>query len=118
MAGPEQDIDEEDEQDLEKESDDTAGGGGGSGVAGFAVGILLGVLLGAGVALLYAPDSGDRTRRHLKRGIRRLRDEAEDGLDRAGAHAARVRKELTRRRRKLEAGIDRAADQMRDAFDE
>jgi gas vesicle protein len=92
--------------------------GGTGGIAGFAVGVVLGALLGAGLALLYAPDRGEKTRRQLKRRLQRLRDEAEDGLGRAGARAARVRRELSRRRRRLEAGIDRASDEMRDALDE
>lgn len=58
------------------------------------------------------------TRKQLKRGLKRLRDETEDGLDRAGAHAARVRRELSRRRRKLEERLDRAAGEVRDALDE
>ena len=72
--------------------------GGASGIAGFAVGMVLGALLGAGFALLYAPERGEKTRRQLKRRIRRLREEAEDGLDRVGAGAARARRELSRRR--------------------
>lgn len=92
--------------------------GGTSGIAGFAVGVVLGALLGAGFALLYAPDRGEKTRRQLKRRIKHLRDEAEDGLDRAGARAVRVRRELSRRRRRLEEGIDRAADEVGDTFDE
>jgi len=85
---------------------------------GFAVGVMLGALLGAGLALMYAPDRGERTRHRLKRRIQRLRDEAADGLDRAGKRATQARRELSRRRRRLEAGIDRAADEARDAFDE
>jgi gas vesicle protein len=107
-------ADEEDRDEGTTEKDRDATGG----IAGFAVGVVLGALLGAGLALLYAPDRGEKTRRQLKRRLQRLRDEAEDGLDRAGARAARVRRQLSRRRRRLEAGIDRASDEMRDALDE
>lgn len=72
---------------------------------GFAAGLLLGVLIGAGVALLAAPERGSRTRRTLRRGLRRLRDEAGEGLERAGN---RTRKGLTKRRRELEARLERA----------
>ena len=106
-----------DEEDMDEEMAEREGGGT-SGIAGVAVGLMVGAVLGAGVALLYAPERGDKTRRQLKRRIQKLRDEAESGLDRAGARAARVRDELNRRRRKLEAGIERAADEMRDALDE
>ena len=88
--------------------------GGGGGLAGFAMGVVFGALLGAGFALLYAPDRGDRTRRELKRRINRLREDAEEGLDRAGE---RARRELGRRRRRIEEGLDRAADKARDVLD-
>lgn len=39
---------------------------------------LLGALLGAGVALLFAPRSGEETRRELGTGMRKLRESAED----------------------------------------
>lgn len=56
-------------------------GGGGSGLALF----LLGAAVGAGLALLWAPQAGDDTRRELRRGARRLkrraRDLAESGKD-------------------------------------
>lgn len=41
---------------------------------------LLGGVLGAGVALLFAPHSGDRTRRLLGRKITKLRDAADQAL--------------------------------------
>ncbi|MEX0691874.1 MAG: YtxH domain-containing protein [Gemmatimonadales bacterium] len=48
-----------------------------SGVGGF----LTGLLLGAGIALLMAPRSGEETRAMLTDRVRRLRDAAEEGLD-------------------------------------
>lgn len=98
-------------------SEDEAGstpGGGSSGLAGFAMGVVFGALLGAGFALLYAPDRGDRTRRDLKRRLNRLREDAGEGLDRVGD---RARRELSRRRRRLEEGLDRAADHARDVLE-
>lgn len=49
----------------------------GSGVGLF----LLGAALGAGVALLLAPASGEETRRRLARQARELRDSAEEAID-------------------------------------
>ena len=40
-----------------------------------------GALLGAGVALLYAPGSGEDTRRHLQRNLWKLRAMTEEKLD-------------------------------------
>ncbi len=44
----------------------------------FAVGILLGALIGAGVALLVAPQSGEETRRIIRRRARSLAADAQD----------------------------------------
>ena len=41
---------------------------------------LWGALIGAGVALLYAPRSGEETRNEIKGGVRRLRKTAEDAV--------------------------------------
>jgi len=41
-------------------------------------GLALGAVIGAGIALLTAPDSGRRTRRRLKKGTGRLTSEAGD----------------------------------------
>ena len=49
---------------------------GGSGLKVF----LLGALMGAGLALLYAPQSGEQTRRDLKRRMRKARALAEEKL--------------------------------------
>jgi len=50
-------------------------------VRSFAAGLLLGVLIGAGVALLFAPQSGEATRRLLKRRSKRLAADAQDQFD-------------------------------------
>jgi gas vesicle protein len=80
-----------------------------AGAGGFAAGLLFGVILGAGVALLLAPDRGSRTRRALQRGLRRFRDEAGEGLERAGS---RTRRELKRRRRELEDRLEQARERF------
>lgn len=45
----------------------------------FAAGLVLGALIGAGVALLLAPQSGEDTRRLLRRRARRLARDARHG---------------------------------------
>jgi gas vesicle protein len=85
----------------------------GSGLGGFAVGVIFGAFLGAGIALLFAPERGDKTRRRLRQRLRSLREEAGDQLERAGKRTGR---DLLRRRRRLEAGLERAASRARDAL--
>lgn len=75
------------------------------GTAGFMAGILFGAFLGAGIALLLAPERGQRTRDKLRRRMRSLRDDAREGIDRAGS---RTRKELKRRERRIRAELARA----------
>lgn len=53
------------------------GGGTGSGVALF----LLGAALGAGVALLFAPQDGEETRAQIRRNARRVKRRARDIVD-------------------------------------
>lgn len=65
------------------------------GLAGFVTGILVGALVGAGVALLFAPAKGDRMRRRLGKHARALRQRARDELEDA---ARLARREIARRR--------------------
>jgi gas vesicle protein len=50
-------------------------------VFSFVSGLLLGAIIGAGVALLTAPESGHRTRKRLKRAATGLKDSAAHRLD-------------------------------------
>lgn len=50
-------------------------------VVNFISGLLLGAVIGAGVALLTAPESGRRTRRKIKRAAGDLRDTTTDRLE-------------------------------------
>lgn len=72
------------------ESSDTGARGAGF----FLLGLGLGALIGASMALLYAPESGEVTRRRLQRRFRALRDEAADEWRDATRTA---RRELRRR---------------------
>jgi len=60
----------------------------------FGAGLLCGIVLGAGLALLFAPERGDRTRRRLRRRLERLREGTAEGISRADS----LRRELQRRR--------------------
>lgn len=73
--------------------------------AGFVVGVLCGAFLGAGFALLFAPERGEKTRGKLRHRIRSLRDDAREGIDRVGS---RTVKELKRRERRVRAELARA----------
>ena len=85
----------------------------GRGLGGFAIGVIFGAFLGAGIALLFAPERGDKTRRRLRHRLRSLREDAGDQLERAGKRTGR---DLLRRRRRLEAGVERAVSRARDVF--
>jgi hypothetical protein len=66
----------------------------------FAAGIALGAILGASVALLWAPASGDETRQRIGRRVRKMRgddsvwDELAAELERAAAEAEEEEDEL------------------------
>ena len=83
--------------------------GGGQAAGGFAAGLVIGVVLGAGIALLFAPERGSRTRDALRRRLRRLREDAAQELEQAGG---RTRRELRRRRRQLEDRLERARERF------
>jgi hypothetical protein len=85
------DEDEFDEEDDEEDEDEMDSDRGGFGVAGFAVGLALGAVLGASVALLMAPAAGDVTRHRLRRRFRHARHLAEEKWDDL---ADRARKEV------------------------
>jgi hypothetical protein len=92
---------------VEQDQDDRPSDAGRRPLGGFAAGVLFGAVLGVGLALLFAPERGETMRRRLRRRLARLREDAEDGLERAGN---RTRRELARRRRQVEAGLERARD--------
>lgn len=49
-----------------------------SGILNFVSGLVLGAVIGAGIALLTAPDNGRSTRRRLRRAASRLKSGAGD----------------------------------------
>jgi len=62
----------------------------GSGLGWFVVG----AVLGAGLALLFAPASGEETRRRLRREAGKLKDRAEDVIDDLSYEYDRVREDV------------------------
>ena len=64
-------------------------------MGGFVAGVAVGALLGATLALLFAPDEGGATRRRIKRKIDKVRDVAGDELESLGRRAKReIRKRI------------------------
>jgi gas vesicle protein len=78
-----------------------------SGSLNFVAGLAMGAVLGASIALLTAPHSGKRTRRHLVRAAEEAREQAGDNWDdvalraeravRRGRHMARRGRRILRR---------------------
>lgn len=62
-------------------------------------GLLLGLVLGAGLALLFAPAQGQKTRGRLRRGMRS------------------TQKELLRQKRRLRAELERVKERAKEALD-
>jgi gas vesicle protein len=80
---------ERDERDTRESEMDAEGGSGKART--FAAGLILGALVGAGLALLLAPQSGADTRRSLARKARHLADDARDRYDDARQRVRRAR---------------------------
>jgi hypothetical protein len=83
---------------------DAASTGRGGGGGGFVTGLVVGALLGAGIALLFAPDAGDVTRERLGRQLRDFRKEG----------GARVERATRRGRRGMGRGGRAARERLRD----
>lgn len=65
-------------------------------IVAFAAGVALGGLIGAGTALLLAPQSGRRTRRKLRRTAEDLGDRAEETVEHAADDARHYADEARR----------------------
>ncbi len=50
-------------------------------VTGYLTAVVIGAMVGAGIALLYAPCSGKETRKLLKRRAGQLKDKATDAIE-------------------------------------
>ena len=69
----------------------------------FVAGLAIGALVGAGLALLFAPQSGEETRRIVSRKAKHLAREAKDRYDDVKEKVRRARRE-----RPGERGVDEA----------
>jgi gas vesicle protein len=74
----------------------------------------IGVSAGAAIALLYAPQSGIKTRRRLRKGVEDAGDYLEDAGDYLKAQADRfseeAQKAIKRTRLHVESAVDKAGD--------
>ena len=66
----------------------------------FVSGLLIGAVIGAGVALLAAPDSGRRTRRKMLRGVTTVRRKAGTRVDEWAEDLREALRANRRRRRR------------------
>jgi gas vesicle protein len=78
--------------------------GGNGGVRTFAAGLMIGALVGAGIALLLAPQSGEETRRLLTRRARRLAEDARERYDDVKHQLRRAREQRRREHEDASAG--------------
>ncbi len=78
------------------------------GAGGILVALMAGAVLGAAVALLFAPATGGDTRRYLN-------DRVREGRDRAAEAARRKAEAVNRVRQNLAAAFDRARQQAQPA---
>ncbi len=102
-----QDQDDDEEMEDMDEGDEiveTTESGGRSGTLSFMAGMVLGALVGAGVALLVAPERGAVTRKRLKKFVSKMQHDAKDKM---GDWRDEVKTELKRRRRQIREQIER-----------
>jgi len=77
----------------------------GNGAAGVMLAFLVGASVGAAVALLFAPATGEETREYLGK-------RAKEGRDRATEAARQGREIINRQRESLTTAFDRAREQF------
>jgi len=77
----------------------------GIGASGVLLAFMVGATVGAAVALLFAPASGDETREYLSK-------RAKEGRDRATEAARQGREMINKQRESLTTAFDRAREQF------
>ena len=75
------DIVEDDEEQFEEELEELEDVSSARGIVGFIGGLLVGAMLGAGVALLMAPERGYVTRRRIRSRLEDAKDDAREQID-------------------------------------
>ena len=76
------------------------------------VGIAVGLLVGAGIALLFAPHEGWESRRRLRSHLRRVHHRGLDAWDELSHELHTARRKLRRARRRLATTADAAGDPL------
>jgi gas vesicle protein len=106
MTDRDDELLDRDDEDLDDEDEllETTESGGRSGTLSFMAGMVLGALVGAGVALLVAPQRGEVTRKRLKKFVTRMRHDAKERVE---DWRDDVKAELKRRRRQIRDQIER-----------
>ena len=74
-------------------------------VEGFVKGMLLGGMIGAAIALLYAPQSGRKTRKDIERNAERLLDDAKEEYEAALKKSGRAYQSAVKKLRRLESSV-------------
>ncbi|HEY8258932.1 MAG TPA: YtxH domain-containing protein [Gemmatimonadales bacterium] len=100
---------EDDQLDVEP-----SGGGHGVGIAGA---IALAAVVGLGVGLLAAPQSGERTREQLRKRISAIGEDIEDGLEEFEERSRPARRELRKRTELLRKRGEKALEDLEDRLD-
>ncbi len=85
---------------------------GSNNVGGVLVAFMAGIVVGAGVALLYAPQSGKETRKMLAKKANEFKDEAEEIVDDVLETGKKVLKE---KKEQFDAAIEAGKETMADA---
>ena len=102
----------ENEEILEQDDDMEDAGGSGA----FIAGLVLGAALGAGAALLFAPQAGDRTRRQVGRRLREIRDDAGERVEEIADKGGReLRRRSAQARKKFGRAAREAMEALKDA---
>lgn len=73
-------------------------------------GLLIGSAIGAALSLLYAPQSGKKLRKDLRKKSRKLRREAEAKLETAQQEVEELLQETKKKAEQLKTNIERTAD--------
>lgn len=84
----------------------------------FFSGFLMGGIIGAAVALLMAPQSGEETRKYIREKGIELRDMSTSALEKAAAEARARAEELTRMAREQTGQLRGRAEQLRSRGEE
>jgi gas vesicle protein len=83
---------------------------------GFLLGMVVGAAVGAGLALLFAPGSGQDTRKRLVRRLRRAQRDVEPMVDEARRRGRQLAKRGGKLRRRLEDAAEEARDRLADVI--